>query len=260
MDFEPINEDHAVQSAVFSLVLDGPVSQIAIQGLGRRRDLISELPAVQNPEGFELSGVPGAGGVPAPRRMLGVQLAHLRPDGTPAWALRMMGQEIAVECTRYTRWNRIWETARRYLKGALGEIPPGERARKIAILGHTVVDQFIANRDEYDLSDLLKKNRFLADNAFRAGPTWHNHVGWFESVENSQAWLNQLNIDALRDNSGQLLVQITHNQEMRFVSSFELSAVDSFLDDTMNRLHVQNKIVLDELLTPNMAKKIGIRE
>ncbi|MGY4237296.1 uncharacterized protein (TIGR04255 family) [Bradyrhizobium sp. USDA 4449] len=259
MDFEPINADHAVQSAAFSVILDGPVSQGAVQALGRRRDLTSELPAVQTPEAIELN-LPGPSGAPVPRRMLGVQLAHLRPDGTPAWALRLMGQELAVECTRYTRWARVWETARRYLTTGLEVIPPGDRARRIANLAHVVVDQFVANRETYNLLSLLKESRFIAGVAFRAGPTWHNHVGWFEkAADDSHLWLNQLNIDAVRDpNNGQLLVQITHNQDVRFHTAIELAAVDGILDETMNRLHNQNKSILYELLNDEMAQKIGI--
>jgi uncharacterized protein (TIGR04255 family) len=257
MDFEPVNADHAVQSATFSVAFDGPVSQAAVQALGRRRDLTSELPAVQNPEGIELNIAPS--GTPAPRRMQGVQLAHLRPDGTPAWALRLMGQELAVDCTRYTRWARIWDTAQRYLKVGLSVIPSGDRSRKVAVLGHTVVDQFVANRDEYELSQLLKNSRFIANITFEAGPTWHNHVGWFEKGSDSDLWLNQLNVDAIREpNSGQLVVLVTHNQEVRFAAPLELAAVEDRLDETMNKLHSQNKLVLEELLSPEMSKKIGL--
>lgn len=259
MDFQPLNSDHAVQSAVFTIAFDGIVPSLAVQALGRNRDLIAELPAVQNPEGVEFN-ITGAAVTPAQRRITGVQLAHLRPDGTPAWALRMLGQELAVECTRYTRWAKIWETANRYLSAGLDVLRTGDKARKIAVFGHVVVDQFVANREDYDLRELFRENRFLASNSFVAGPAWHNHVGWFEPVAHgSPAWLNQLNLDGVRDpNTGKLIVQITHNQEMRFSSGLPIATLGSALTDAMNTLHANNKRVLYEILATAMAKQIGL--
>src|SRR5216684_499762 len=99
MDFQPINSDHAVQSAAFTIAFDGLIPLSAIQGLRGRKELIADLPAVQSPEGLEIN-VAGPALPPVQRRISGIQLSHLRPDGTPAWALRLMAQELAVECTR----------------------------------------------------------------------------------------------------------------------------------------------------------------
>ncbi|MCP1931789.1 hypothetical protein [Bradyrhizobium elkanii] len=259
MDFRPINSDHAVQSASFSLILDGPISPAAVQALSRRRDLIAELPAVQNPEAFEFN-MGASGAAPQPKRMSGVQLAHLRPDGTPAWALRMMGPELAVDCSRYTRWARIWDTARGYLEGGIRAIVDAGVRRKVAVLGHVVADQFEASRANYDLRDALRENRFLASMAFGAGATWHNHVGWFEPVhDSSRSWLNQLNIDVFREpTTARLLLQITHNQEIRLQPPVDIENISDLIDETMNALHSQNKRVLGDILTNEMAKQIGL--
>jgi hypothetical protein len=115
MDFDPLNSEHAIQSVAFTVAFDGMLSPGAIHDLRSRTEIIAELPAVQAPQGFEfnMGGAPTGGG-PIQRRMIaGVQLSHLRPDGTPAWALRMMGNELSVECTRYTRWDKVWGTASR---------------------------------------------------------------------------------------------------------------------------------------------------
>jgi hypothetical protein len=138
MDFKPINGEHSVQSAAFTVVFDGPLHPSAVQHLQNRQDLLKELPAVQQPQALEMVVM---GGTPTPRRISGVQLSHLRPDGTAAWALRLVGAELSVECTRYTRWKHVWKAAQQYLMAAL-EVVAGlpEEARKVAVLSHNMLD------------------------------------------------------------------------------------------------------------------------
>ena len=102
-DFVPFNSEHAVVAAAFTIVLDGEVSPSVVQDLRARKDLSTELPAFHTPEFFEFS--PGSGTKFLPRSA--VQLSHLRPDGTPAWLLRLLGRQLSVECTRYSRWRRL---------------------------------------------------------------------------------------------------------------------------------------------------------
>jgi hypothetical protein len=258
MDFRPVNSDHAVQSAAFSVLFDGAIPAPAIQSLRSRKDLTAELPAIQTPEAFEFNV--GGGTPQVPQRLGGIQFSHLRPDGTPAWALRMVGNDLTVECTRYTRWERVWETTRKYLNAGLGVAQPSKR--KVALIAHAVVDVFVANREDYDLTSLLRQSPLLAERVFSSGPTWHNHIGWFSEpmIDGPKAvWLNQLNVDAVRippDN--QLVIQITHNQELRFAPAVEMSEMLPHLDRWFSDLHLANKRVLSDVLNSSVAKQIGL--
>lgn len=253
MDFRPLNSDHAVQTASFNFLLDGIVPPEAAQALRYRKELLAELPAVQNPEVLELT----PGGVTKAQRIGGIQLSHLRPDGTPSWALRIVGNEVSVECSRYTRWDRVWESASRYLSAGLEAAQQAKR--QVMVVGLTVADTFIANREPYDLRTLLREGPNLADRVFRAGPTWHNHIGWFgqsASLKPGSYWLNQLNIDAARI-SDELRINIAHNQELR---QDQPSPIDlAQLPNLFRELHLHNKEVLFELLRPEMAQQIGLK-
>ncbi|MDI2109517.1 MULTISPECIES: hypothetical protein [Bradyrhizobium] len=255
MDFRPVNADHAVLSASFSAALDKPVSGSRLQLLSNRQDLLAELPAVQTPQGFELQVVPGQV-VPHPQKLQGIQLSHLRPDGTAAWALRLLGIDLAVECNRYTRWDHVWDTARRYLKA--GFEAAGEH--KVAAIGFVMVDAFVAKREDYDLQSLLRRGPLLADRIFSAGPTWHNYLGWFDerpSFVSNCHWLNQLNVEAVRLAPGDLRVQIAHNQELRFEPASEIPS-EAGLDLWFSELHLNNKRVLADLLEPSVSGQIGL--
>jgi len=192
MDFKPINGEHSVQSAVFAVVFDGAIHPSAVQNLQTRSDLLRDLPALQQPQAIEMVVTAGAG--PVSRALTGVQLSHLRPDGSAAWALRLVGNELGVECTRYTRWATVWKAAQRYLTAGLEAVGTHkENTRKVAVLGHNVLDVFVAVADPYNLSTLLKPSNLVASRIFVAGSAWHNHVGWFEPLGESAnaTWLTQ---------------------------------------------------------------------
>lgn len=255
MDFRPINSDHAVLSASCSVVFDQPVATAQLNALRGRSDLLVELPAVQLPEGIELQIGPGQL-VPRPHRRTGVQMSHLRPDGTAAWALRLMGGQLGVDCNRYTRWDRVWTTAKKYLLAGL-EAAAG---RKVGTVGLVVVDAFVANREDYELTSLLQPGPSLAARVFSAGPTWHNHLGWFDEQPTFLAdshWLNQLNVDAARLEPNELRIQITHNQEFRFDHPRDLPSSDD-LDLWFSNFHLNNKRVLSDLLEPSVSRQIGL--
>lgn len=262
MDFDPVNSEHAIQTVGFILLFDGPFQSETIQALRSREDLLADLPAVQTPEAVQLEVGPS----PTTRRVQGIQLSHLRPDGTPAWALRLFGNELAVECTRYTRWDRVWAAAQKYLQAGLQVAAHGADPRKLLVIGQVFIDAFLANREDYDLGNLLKRGPFVAEKVFSAGPTWHNHVGWFEWSEAyglRSPCLNQLNIDALRpqepSNKG-LRINISHNQEVRLQKPVPIEEGKSELDRLMNTLHMNNKKMVNGLLTPQMAARIGLED
>src|SRR5262249_22427285 len=117
MSFRPAGSDHAVVSNVFTLALDTPLAENAINQLKTKPAPWSEmLPAARDAAGLEVAvqdGMPrqGGGGV--------FELFFQRPDGTATWLLRVGGQEISVECNLYTRWDRVWDQAKGLLEQAM---------------------------------------------------------------------------------------------------------------------------------------------
>jgi hypothetical protein len=261
MDFDPVSGEHAVQSAVFTILLDGPAQPSAIAAVRSSKELVAELPAIQTPQVFNLQiGGPQAslGSV----RDAGIQLSHLRPDGRPAWALRLMHNELVVECSRYTRWERVWSTALKYLSLVLNILrAQPDPTQKVLVVGHAIADAFRAKREPCDLRTLLKSGPLLPERVFESGPTWHSHIGWFDSSDAFQLKspvLTQLNVDATRTPEKVLQVQISHNEELRCSAPVAIPTVLQGLDGIMRNLHISNKAVLTELLTKEMAARIAL--
>ncbi len=133
------------------------------------------------------------------------------------------------------------------------------KEQKVAVVGFVVVDAFIANRVNYDLQSLLRRGPALADRIFSAGPTWHNHLGWFDERPSFVAnchWLNLLNVDAIRAGED-LRVQITHHQEFRFDRVTEIPS-ERDLVLWFSELHLNNKRLLTDLLEPSVSRQIGL--
>jgi hypothetical protein len=136
----------------------------------------------------------------------------------------------------------------------------------VIVLGQLVVDSFFANREDYNLATLLARGPLLAEKIFTAGATWHNHVGWFERVEAYDTGipcLKQLNIDAVRVQEAsrqRIRIIISYNQEVRLQAPVSLQQCRNGLDGVMHTLHLKNKALITEILTPEMAARIGLEQ
>ena len=254
MDFNPVNDDHAVATVSFGVFTSEFIDADRIQKLISKHNLIrTELPAVTVLE----DGPPG------------VEFAYRRPDGTASWALRCgNANEIIVECNRYTRWKKVWSTAQSLLDHAMeccllvGEIQFVNPTLR-------VVDRFRAVVENPQIASLLKRDRFLAEAIFDVGPIFHSNVGWYVEIDRNQV-LNTLNLSGRKENVFKqsvfdvvptLFVTLDQIQQYRSSFSYDINAISSsnFLEVVMNRLHDDNKILLQRVLTSEMQEKIGLR-
>lgn len=267
MSFRPINDDHAVLSVAFSVHFDRPLNQRTIGYLaGQHHRWQADLPAMQMPQMFGIEV--GAGGSP-PRQIVGhgVEFSYLRPDGTPAWQLRCDGGSITVECTRYTRWDRVWQTAKTHLLAAVEVIVESNEQPDLKVLAAAIqyTDRFIGEPRENNFNEIFSENRFLSKASFEFGDIWHTHLGWFEKDSDGDPVLNNLNIDAKNDAAQEgspIVVDILHLQQVRYNERLTIldfsSAAEARLETLMTTLHEQNKLVVREILEPQMKRRIGI--
>lgn len=267
MSFKPINDDHAVQSVAFSMHFDRHLDQRVIQFVqSKHQRWQSDLPAVQMPQmfGFEL----GPAGAP-PKQIAGhgVEFSYLRPDGTPAWQLRFEGSAIVVECTRYTRWERVWQSAKKYLLSAIDVIVESQLQSDVKVSAASLqyTDRFYGNPVGNDFKSLFCENRYLSASVFEFGDVWHTHLGWFDRTSELGPILNNLNIDAKNDaalEESPIIVDILHLQQLRYIEKATLvdflASADMVFDSLMQLLHLNNKVVICELLELEMKQKIGI--
>lgn len=272
MPFDPVNDDHAIQMAGFALGLTKPLPWSMINSvLASPLDWRRELPALELTQTMELHLNPQTG-QPVNRVMRGVQFSHKRPDGSSSWQLDVLGSEIRIMTTLYTRWNATWEKAGDILMGIAGQLGQLEKERDIRInsIGLLVVDVFSTEDESPDYSDLLiEDSRDIPSRVLNAGKFWHSHTGWFNEQANGRV-LNQLNIDA-RNGGGEnsipgipddrTRVVVQHNQVFRPGEPIPLAA-DKDLEDAllteMPSMHSQNKLTLRSILIPEMQSRIKV--
>jgi uncharacterized protein (TIGR04255 family) len=246
-EFVPLNEDHAIQSVTWAVALDKPLDRNSIAAVQKNHfRWQAGLPAIELPQGFEIEITP-QGSVARPASGNTVMFSFLRPDGTPAWALRFSGAEIAVECTRYTRWERIWPAARGYLESALEVVNGIEPDRKVTLSALRFVDKFRGTGEPYNLRTLFKPNLYIPEKIFAFNSLWHSHVGWFQS-SGPNTVLQNINLDATLETLAPptngvdfkkpaIFVAVLHLQQIRYAAYISVATRPDYwpapgLDDT----------------------------
>ena len=266
MSFTPINNDHAVQSLVISVIFEKPLGHGVIPYVQGQRDKWPELPAMNAPQTFSFQI--GPGGV-APQNLggQGLELSYQRPDGTPAWLMRFDATGLVVECTRYTRWDRVWEMARKFHHTALEVIQQSQQADDVGVAAVSLqyIDRFVGQAADNDFRTLFCESDIVAKSAFKFGDFWHQHTGWFDRSHELGPILNNLNIDTNSDPASvdkSLSVGILHLQQLRYTEKKSIAdfcgSVNVVFDGVMQHLHVQNKSLISSLLSSDMAEKIGL--
>ncbi len=263
--FEPINDDHAIEQVVFTLSFERPFSNDELAAFRSNHNRWSEdLPAVRDAPGFTM--------VVGPDKSLkaeaapGVEFAFVRPDGSAIWAMRVFGPEIAVECTRYSRWVRVWGAARNHLSTALTLLSERKVPNSLVRATLVVQDAFSSDEENYDLHQLFNASELLPASVFQRGANWHAHTGWFDQIGAGRI-LHNVNVDAVGGapfegpNGSKARVAILHLLSASREPANEIEAAQDrlgWLDATMPVLHDKNKLLMDTLLTRPLADRIGL--
>ena len=268
MPFVPINGDHAIQTVSFNITFSRPLTQADLQAVrAGHKKWRAELPAIASPRGFEMQ-LDSSGGSPKTVAFPGLEFSFLRPDGTPAWTLRLLGADATVDCNRYTRWAKTWDRASRYLSEALQLLGKSGEDRNIVSLTLIVLDRFRAEDTNDSIHGLFKKSQFLAAEMFEVGPIWHQHMGWYKVAEQDRI-LNQVNIDAkaemlnVQDDETKqcLVVSLQHVQQWQIKTPLsiqsQLTRVIEVLETSMHAMHRENKNLLANLINEHMLDRIG---
>ncbi|MBY3080687.1 TIGR04255 family protein [Rhizobium laguerreae] len=256
MRFRPLNEDHAIESVKFSVAFSagilGPSIMAVEQGHSLWRD---SLPARSIADvSVESNGRSGS----AP----GVLFSFLRPDGLPSWSMAVAVNRIDIECSLYSRWERVWAEARGYFVKVIEILSKSQPGLEIGAVELTVKDVFLATERDYPLNQLLKPSVRLPKFIFEAGQAWHANSGWFEVEANGmQRTLHNLNCDATPDDE-LTVINISHYQQGGMTSPVNISANRAQLPETleqrMSTLHKANKQLMVDILKDDMANRIGL--
>jgi uncharacterized protein (TIGR04255 family) len=262
MSFRPAGSDHAVVSNVFTLTLDTPLAEGAIQQLKTRPAPWSEmLPAARDAAGLEVAVQDG---MPQLRRRAAIEHSFLKPDGTATWLLRVGGQEITVECNLYTRWDRVWDQAKGLLQQAMtfsGTHSPSS----VASFAMTVLDRFQTDDLNDNTKELFKVSNLIGSRLFDTNNLWHQHAGWLEADAAGEL-LTNVNIDVLPvdvgDRAKGKIVNFLHLQRLTPPAPILLTtnADDNgqLLEGIAARMHQRNKDILEVMLSDQAQKAIKL--
>ncbi|CAN7563781.1 hypothetical protein [Aminobacter sp. LjRoot7] len=255
MDFQPVNEDHAIESVIFTVLTGTMIDPDAIQLLVERHNKIrGDLPALSLPE----SHMPTA------------EFAYRRPDGSASWLLRCgSGNSITVECRRYTRWEKVWNSTRTLLLHAMACC--SEAIGPDLLFGTPtlrVTDRFRAAKENAKLVTLLRHDPYIAEAAFELGPVFHSNVGWFDNL-GPDLVLNTLNVQGRRDSAFERstlraveaeYVVVEHFQQFRPPQAVGYAEATANLDRIFSTLHQRNKDLLGRILVDEMQGTIGLTQ
>lgn len=261
--FRPINDDHAIEVVKFALRVNQFLTPAQLQSVEQSSERWLEiLPAHATAEA-DFSALGRNIKLPA------LQYAYLQPDGTPLWSLQIGGQHLIVECSVYSRWERIWQVASELLKDALIALNSDQSRSKnlgVSSVDLTVRDVFAVDcksPERYDLTKLFKENQYLPKVAYSKSNAWHTNIGWFEEElpDPLVQTLHHLNFDA-NAQADQTKVGISHFQTRNTgidIPIYEACGETwNALESVMNQLHANNKQVVRELLQDDVLKQIGL--
>lgn len=248
MEFEPLNDDHSIEEVMFACHLSRRLGASDFRGVATAFEKVrSELPAINLDADSAV-------------------FAYLRPDGSATWAASLHEGVIAVTCTRYTRWQKVWSTAQTYLTMGLEAVAEPEKA-KIAALVLSVSDRFRGQPNSNpQIGGLLQINDYVMPAAFSVDGLWHSHVGWFDPNYQMGAALNQLNVDRVTEDAGNLRIPalvVRHVQQIRLdhplpSAASLLNGNPLSLSSAMEYMHGKNKKILSDLLVPEMQTRITL--
>lgn len=256
--FAPINDDHAVTQVIFSLRFDEIIEPMTLVNARGGAPWLKDLPAVSDLPQAEVSQAGQTFEVPA------VQFAIVRPDGKPIWALRLNGYDLEVECTAYSRWDEVWGIAQGYLKQAWSILRDSQEDINIVDFRMTVTDAFLCSDETYDIQQLFRDGDYYNRVSVANSGVWHRSLGWMDDAESAKLSHSLFLKATARLADGKFeppyVVTIKHMLRSTFaVDGKPVASNDiAHLDYLIPLLHQKNKIVVSNLLTPEMNKRIGL--
>lgn len=287
--FRPIHGDHAILEVVFQIALDRPLMRSEIQALAaRHQELAEDLPSARMAEQMHpvmdaaggdvfisLPMMPGQGQSQTPS----LEFTAFRRDGNIEWRLQCAGPLVTVNCTAYTRWERVWGRARRYLSFVLGLVSE-EKPRRVQRFLLQYNDLFIweGGSEDYRIDELVNMTSSLVPASLTdRGAVWHLHQGWFaapstlmpgsESSAAAGRILERLHVDSVEGmvmgtTAPKLSVRIDHLARYDLEADIESStmfAEGGIGDACFESMHQLNKRRLIEFLNRPILEEVGLR-
>lgn len=267
--FEPLHEAHAIEQVVFVVQFDRPLDDANLAALYNVAEQFQpELPGRIELQGLMLAiGGRGPSGPIPTGPAVGRAFRRTGPDGTIESELRVDRDSVTFRTSLYTRWNAIWEQARRYFDTI---VPMYVAQGNIGGISLNFVDKFLwAGAAAECRPNLLLRpgSIYLCPHVYNVQDLWHSHTGAFIRVSDETKRLLNINVDYLdenRPNGIQRVVSITTvltdlmNQPGYTPSQNAGEDAIQFLDRHMSQLHDFGKQVFGNIINDAMCKRIAL--
>lgn len=254
--FRPLNEDHAIESVKFTLLFTRPLGPKSIIAVERSHHLWQDaLPAKSRLEvDVELRGR----AVKTPAIMFG----FLKPDASPVWSMQVGAHQIEVECSLYSRWQRVWETSRDHIRNVLQVLSKAQDQLLVSAMHLAVKDVFVSDDELVSTKELLRPSDKIPAYAFKVSGSWSTSSTWLVDEDKEIRTWHACEVDAAMEPED-ARVEITHAQTRNTGVDLPIEGVsgDGFdkLDAMMEAMHLSNKALVSELLQQDMSDRIGLR-
>ncbi|MCH9663211.1 MAG: hypothetical protein K0U66_06090 [Gammaproteobacteria bacterium] len=204
---------------------------------------------------------------------LGVMLSPKESDelGRKEWMLRVESDRVVVVCTQYSSWQKVSTMAVNILNSALNELDNSDR--KVTNIIFQCSDAFTSTKSRLAASNIFSKNTSLIpQNIFaKNSHLWHAHHGWIDNKLKSK-FVHNLNINVGNNASSGKNNNTAVISHTATVSRTDTITISEFLNSysgrqklyyhqkVFNECHMQNKILMKDLLNKKILNRIGLTD
>lgn len=267
-EYRPINSNHSIDEVVFVFLFSRPFSEENIQYLIDIEEKITNGKLKKEiHQGTEVKVGPQGEIKAQPVKVKSLHFKGVDESNNLEWLIRVESKFISINCLNYSRWENIWEKAFDYFKILTPHLISTDNPIESVSLQY--LDRFVYNGkiENYKTTNIFNEGTdYLNRKIAEVGPFWHLHQGWFnKNIKIGSRILNRLNITAaMADKEHHTTVD--HNATIQFdpkITNFK-TLFEDVTDEKLNvvyffeSLHLENKVILRNLLNETMKKEINL--
>ncbi len=269
----PFADDHSIQEAVVGIHFrEMPAPEVVRQARDTAQaELADCLPKAQEIRQEQIKLVRTEQGFVSQDstspQLAGFERSRVKADDTPAEVLRFRENTVTVSFLEYPGWEVALRDSLDYLRKVLSTL--NLTTSPVVAFSLRYIDRYTFDRPDGGACAeklLRKENAYITPNSFSAGPFWHSHSGWFDTLEKGARVLNQVNVGSTPVDQVPTIT-IDHNAicqlkapRQSMATLFQSSDNALGIKEIMGFLHDRNVKLLCDMLQPAMAKQIGLRK
>lgn len=266
--FEPLHQGHAIEQVVFAIQFDAALGdELILQLENAGSDFGQEFPRRAVMQGMEMAFGPATGVTPTARALNGMVWQRFREDGNAEAEFRCERTQATFRTLSYTRWEQVWQRARRLLAAVLPVYTRSARPNAVSL---SYVDKFIwkGPLDAFDRDALIRRDSpYVAPHVYEVNDQWHCHTGSFTRPTPRTKRLLNVNVDILNEGSGgearRVVAIATVLTDFLNQPGYEETLItpDNAMrvcDTHMKELHMFAKHVLGKIVTDAAARRIQL--